>query len=77
MAIDKHPAEEALKKAVKLIGYRIHRMPGGTFALYKMLGKSVEPAGAWMTFKQVANFIGANDTITIRQAVEQRGFVWN
>lgn len=77
MAADKHPSEEVLKKAVKLIGYRIHRMPGGTFALYKRVGQSVEPAGAWMTFKQVANFIGATDIITIRQAIEQRGVVWN
>lgn len=73
-----HPAEAALEVAVKLKGLRLHKMPGGYYALYKKPSRRiVEPIGnGWMTLVEVNRFFGATDKITLRQALEHDGFRW-
>lgn len=74
--IDLHPADTALFVAACLRGYRLHRMPGGYIAVYKMDGDNVVPVTAWVKFKEVANLCGATGKVTLRQAAERDGFKW-
>ncbi len=71
-----HPAELALKKAARLKGLHLLRMPGGFYALYKKIGGAVEPVGAWMQWREVAQHLGASKTVTLREALEHDGIVW-
>lgn len=71
-----HPAELALKKAALLKGLQLHRMPGGYYALYRKAGRVVEPVGAWMQWKDVAQHLGASKSITLRDALGRDGINW-
>ncbi len=76
MIAEEDPGLIGLKKAVKLKGLHLHKMPGGYFALYRKKGYSVEPIGAWMHLSDVMRYFGATKTITLREALERDGIVW-
>lgn len=72
-----HPADVALKKAVKLKGFQLHKMPGGYFALYKKTGRhTIEPISAWLRASEVANYLGARGSVTLREALAKDGIAW-
>jgi hypothetical protein len=74
--IELHPSETPLFVAASLRGYKLHRMPQGFLAVYKMDGDAVVPVAAWVKFKEVANLCGATGKTTLRQAAERDGLKW-
>lgn len=77
MLPEQHQAVAAIKKAAKLKGLHLHKMPGGYYALYRKVGRhTVEPISAWMHFVDVMRYFGASDRITLREALARDGIVW-
>lgn len=71
-----HPAKTALFVACCVRGYLLETVDG----MYSLSKR--DPAGTFQVFasglshKDVANLLGAEGTITLRQATERAGFQW-
>ncbi|WP_426172595.1 hypothetical protein [Pseudoduganella sp. R-34] len=70
------PMVRSLMVVAAVRGYYLHALPGGTFAVYRKAGSSIEPVAAWTSWKEVAELCGAGPNVTLRAALERDGFAW-
>lgn len=69
-------ADAALLIAAGLRGLRLHAMPGGLYALYRIDAGRVVPCAAWQDVEAVRALLGADEGTTLRAAAERDGLRW-
>jgi hypothetical protein len=71
-----HSAEIGLFTAAALRGYRLEDGPNGTYRVIQIKDGAETVIAKNVQFKEVANLLGANGKITLRQAAERDGYKW-
>ncbi|WP_028218875.1 hypothetical protein [Paraburkholderia oxyphila] len=62
--------------AAALRGFRLQRIPGDDYGLYRRNAEAVELMACGLTFRDVANRCGAYGSTTLRAAAERDGLAW-
>lgn len=68
--------DAALLIAAGLRGLRLHAMPGGLYALYRVDAGRVVPCAAWQDVGEVQALLGAEEGVSLRAAAERDGLHW-
>ena len=69
-------SDAALMIAARLRGLRLHAMPGGLYALYRIDAGCVVPGAAWQDVDAVRALLGAKEGLSLRAAAERDGLRW-
>jgi hypothetical protein len=68
--------DAALLIAASLRGLRLHGMPGGLYAVYRVTEGRVVPLQAWQDIHAVRALLGARAGVSLRAAAEHDGLRW-